>query len=98
MRQQIEEEIRQFLVNEVLDGPELADLPLDAPLLGGLIDSFGLVTLIDFVEERYEVNIGNDEMVRDNFRSVAALAGFIQAKRDPSTWPAEGPTPPPAVT
>jgi acyl carrier protein len=91
---QIADEIRQFLVDEVLEGPEFADFPVDAPLLSGVIDSFGLVTLIDFLEDRFGVTIGNEEMVKDNFRSVEALAAFIESKRRAGSS-GDGPLPPP---
>lgn len=90
----IADEIRQFLVDEVLEGPEFADFPIDAPLLSGVIDSFGLVTLIDFIEDRFGVTIGHEEMVKDNFRSVEALASFIESKREGAESAREGPPAP----
>jgi acyl carrier protein len=85
MRTEIEEEISQFLVDEVLEEPEFDELPKDAPLLSGLLDSFALATLIDFIEDRYMVTVDGDEMVKDNFRSVEALAAFIESKQDSSS-------------
>jgi acyl carrier protein len=88
MSEEIEAEIKQFLVDEVLEGPEFAELPVDAPLLGGVLDSFALVTLIDYLEDRFEISIDNDEMVKENFASVEAVAAFVEEKRAPSDPPA----------
>ncbi len=41
---------------EILEG-EGVDLSTDAPSLAGLIDSFGLMSLLGFVEERFGVSI-----------------------------------------
>ena len=80
MQLEIEKEIRTFIVEEVLDESEEVELPEDIPLLSGLLDSFGLMSLIGFLEDRYKVIIRNDQVVKNNFESVSALAAFLEAK------------------
>lgn len=75
----IEDEIQTFLTTEVLEeGAE--DLSPEQPLLTGLLDSFGLLALLNFLEERFGVAIPHDEVVTENFRSVRALAAFVEGK------------------
>jgi acyl carrier protein len=74
----VADEIRTFIEEEVLDGDE--HLTQDQPLLTGLLDSFGLMALLGFIEERYELPISNDLVVSENFGSVEAVARFIQGK------------------
>lgn len=76
----IEEEIRTFLTTEVLE-EEAEDLSPEQPLLTGLLDSFGLLALLNFLEERFGVAIPHDQVVTENFRSVRALAAFVEDKR-----------------
>lgn len=76
----IEEEIRTFLTTEVLE-EEAEDLSPEQPLLTGLLDSFGLLALLNFLEERFGVAIPHDQVVTQNFRSVRALAAFVEDKR-----------------
>ncbi len=79
MSAEITIELTKFLTSEVLeDVPELSD---DQPLLTGLLDSFGLLALLNFIEERFGVAIPHEEVVADNFRSVSALAAFVDSKR-----------------
>lgn len=79
MSADIQNDLTEFLTTEVLeDVPELAP---DQPLLTGLLDSFGLLALLNFIEERFGVTIPHDEVVTDNFRSVGALAAFIESRR-----------------
>lgn len=79
MTSDIQAELTEFLTTEVLeDVPELSP---DQPLLTGLLDSFGLLALLNFIEERFDVAIPHDEIVTNNFRSVSALAELIASKR-----------------
>lgn len=79
----IEQEIRTFILEEVLEDAE-AGLPPGQPLLSGLLDSFGLMSLLGFIEERFDVTITNDQVVSENFKTVEALAAFVEKKQDES--------------
>ena len=74
-----QEDLAEFLTQEVLE--DVPELKPEQPLLTGLLDSFGLLALLNFIEERFGVTIPHDEVVTDNFRSVSALAQFIDSKR-----------------
>lgn len=43
----------------------------------GLIDSTGVLELVSFVEEKYNINVEDDEIIPDNFDSVSNLRDFI---------------------
>lgn len=79
MSADIQSALTQFLTEEVLE--DVKELSPDQPLLRGLLDSFGLLALLNFIEEEFGVGIPHDQVVTDNFRSVTALAEFIESKR-----------------
>lgn len=79
MSADIQQGLTQFLVSEVLE--DVKELSPDQPLLTGLLDSFGLLALLNFIEEQYGVEIPHDLVVTDNFKSVSALAAFVESKR-----------------
>lgn len=79
MTDEIKDELIDFLKAEVLE--ESTELSPDQPLLQGLLDSFGLLALLNFIEEQYGVVVDHDQVVPSNFNSVAALATFIESKR-----------------
>jgi acyl carrier protein len=79
MSADMEQEITKFIVEEVLDDSD--GLKPDQPLLTGLLDSFGLMSLLAFIEENYQVTIPNNEVVTANFQSVEVLASFVQSKQ-----------------
>jgi acyl carrier protein len=47
----------------------------------GIFDSMGFVLLIDFLEEKYGIKANDDELIEDNFESIAAITNFVQRKK-----------------
>jgi len=52
----------------------------DAPLLGNVIDSTGVIELIVFVQERFVISVEDEEVMTDNFGSVKNVVAFIEKK------------------
>jgi acyl carrier protein len=80
VREEIEKNIRNFIVEEVLEENDSQDLPEDIPLLSGVLDSFGLMSLLSFLEDRYDLIINNNQVVAQNFESIRALTIFVENK------------------
>jgi acyl carrier protein len=81
MREQIEQEIRSFLLDDVLTIGYEEVLASDVRLLSGVLDSLGLVQLLEFLEERFGVAVDGDDIVDENFSSLASVAAFVEGKR-----------------
>ena len=47
----------------------------------GLIDSIGVLELIAFLEQTFDITIKDDETVPDNLDSLGRIAAFIQRKK-----------------
>ena len=79
------DEIREFVVNNFLfgDGENLKDNT--SFLDEGIIDSTGILELITFLEERYTITIGDDEVVPENLDSLQNVARFLKVKLDMSS-------------
>jgi acyl carrier protein len=61
--------------------PDL-ELRDEDPFLGlGVIDSLGLIELVEHVRARYGIEIEDVEITEENFGSVAALVAFVEGKR-----------------
>lgn len=45
---------------------------------GGYLDSFELMSLISLLSEGFNVEIGVDEIVPENFNSVAAMVAMVE--------------------
>lgn len=46
----------------------------------GLLDSMGLLFLIDFIKEEFDVEVKDSELIEENFESVNNIATFIYKK------------------
>ncbi len=72
----IEEEIRSFIADELLEAPAIDGDPLEE----GLLDSLALEQLISHLESRFQIDVGEGELTEDDVGSVAALAAFLRRK------------------
>ncbi len=76
-------QIRDYLSRNFLftdDGYEHEDN--DSFLELGIIDSFGFMELLHWVEQTFAIPVAEDELVPDNFDSVRKLTTFIIGKKD----------------
>jgi acyl carrier protein len=79
--QTIEQEIRQFIIDNFLFGEEDSRLCNDDSFLQqGVIDSTGVLELVAFLEEKYAIQIKDDELVPANLDCVNDLVRFIDRK------------------
>ena len=79
---QIADEIRNFVVENFLFGQTSAIPDEDASLLEtGVIDSTGVLELVSFLEERFEVRVEDTELVPENLDSLRRLSDFVRRKQ-----------------
>jgi acyl carrier protein len=76
----ISNRIKEFIAGELMFEDKTAALTEDTPLLGGVIDSLGLMQLISFIEEEFDVAIDDAEVTTDNFRTVADIEHLVAQK------------------
>ena len=75
------EKIRHFIVETFLFDADEAALGDDESLLdSGIIDSTGVLELVAFVEEEFDIEVKDDELVPENLDSISKLAAFIEKK------------------
>jgi acyl carrier protein len=54
----------------------------DASLLAsGIVDSLGVLELVNFAEQEFRIVLDNDDLLPENFESIAALARLVERKR-----------------
>ena len=81
-------ELEAFILEEIALGRELESIDPDEDLLArGVIDSLAVTQLVAFLEERYSIRVTDEELIPDNFRSVARMEAFVERKRPRAqTW------------
>jgi acyl carrier protein len=79
--QNLQSDIRQFIVENFLFGQHANTLTDDASFLdNGIIDSTGVLELIAFLEERFGISIADEELLPANLDSVNRVCGFVGRK------------------
>jgi acyl carrier protein len=71
-------ELIRFIREELAGDSEAEAITEDAPLIDrGIIDSMALMRLVTFIEERTGVRIPDDEVMPDNFQTVADIEEMV---------------------
>jgi acyl carrier protein len=75
-------ELRKFIFDNFLmarNDLELHDS--DSLYDKGIIDSTGVLELVDFIEETYQIKIADEELTPDNLDSIDRICVYLERKR-----------------
>lgn len=79
--QQLEQEVRQFVIDNFIFDSDHHSFSNDASFFEtGLLDSVGVLSLVEFVKEKYGISVEDDELLPENWDSVNRIATFVQAR------------------
>ena len=78
----IETEVRQYVLENFLFGRTEVEVSSDASFLDlGIIDSTGVLELVTFLEDKYQIKIEDEELVPANLDSLNGITRFVEVKR-----------------
>lgn len=82
METQIRAELTEFIVTNYLFG-DITRVPQDDDTLveEGIIDSTGILELIEFLESRFDIEVSEAETVPGNLGSISSLTSYVMSKR-----------------
>ena len=67
-----------YVKNEYLEDED-EEITLDTPLIsGGIVDSFSMVSLKRFLENKYKISIPDDKATPDAFDSVNKIVKLVR--------------------
>ncbi|MBN2088520.1 acyl carrier protein [candidate division KSB1 bacterium] len=76
------QEIQNYIHESFLFAHQPVTLsPADSLLDKGIIDSTGVLELISFLENQYQIQIKDDEILPDNLDSIEKITRFIKRKQ-----------------
>lgn len=75
----IEAELRNFL-SPKLPPASGNGLRNEDPLLGNILDSNGVIELVEFVQERFGITVDDEDITLENLDSVKNAAAFVSRK------------------
>ena len=71
--------IRSYIIEATLsDKKDIKDDTLIFDV--GLLDSMGLLFLIEFLKEEYDVEVNDEELNPENFKSINSIVLYVEEK------------------
>jgi acyl carrier protein len=73
--------LKDFICKNFLFTSDAVNIEDDTSFLeSGIVDSTGILELIDFLEEKFEIQIENREVIPENLDSLNNIERFISTK------------------
>jgi len=74
--------IKVFIVEEFMPDVPAEELEDDFDLLtGGVVDSLGLLKVVAWLEDEFDIGVDDSELGPDSFRTVAAIKAYVDQAR-----------------
>ena len=71
------ENVKEYVIDEYVEDD--TEITYDTPLItGGIVDSFSMVSLKRFLENKYEISIPDDKATPEAFDSVNKICALIK--------------------
>ena len=78
---QVIETLKKYIRDELAPEQDLVDLDESLSLIEtGILDSMGIVKLVDFIETEYQIKVEDQDLVPDNFEKIGSIAELIARK------------------
>ena len=76
---EIKEKLKKYVLDTAFTDLEKIE---DNTLLfeEGILDSMGLISLITFLEETFNIKISDTDLELENFKSIEAMTGFVESR------------------
>ena len=52
-------------------------------LESGVIDSLGILDVVSYLEQSFQIEVSDEDLVPDNFATIQSIASFVEQKRSP---------------
>lgn len=73
-------EIRGFIVASFRDGRGTGIDPITPLVTSGIVDSAGVLQVVEFLEHRFHIQIADEEVGVKSFNSLGAMAALVSRK------------------
>jgi len=74
--------LREFITDAFLPSSGVDSFEDDDSFMeSGIVDSTGILELLEFIEDTFHIQVQDEEVIPDNLDSLAKLAAFILRKK-----------------
>lgn len=78
----VEQQVRDYILENYLFTDDQSALNnADSFLETGILDSTGILEVIYFIEEDFDIKVEDDEMIPENLDSVDHIVAFVSRKQ-----------------
>lgn len=75
--------LKGFVTDKFLPSAGMEDFDDDDSFMDkGIIDSTGVLELLEFIEEQFDIGVEDEEIIPDNLDSIKKLTKFIHKKKE----------------
>lgn len=78
----IEDRIREFVLKQFPLTRKSGIKGSDRWLESGLVDSLGILELVHFLENKFSIQISDEDLLPENFHSLDAVVAFVGRKSE----------------
>jgi acyl carrier protein len=76
-----QEALKRYLTQDLLSDHKNLNLSIDDNLLiGGLVDSLGIMQLISFIEQNFNIRVPPEDVTIEHFRSIRVISEYIESR------------------
>ena len=77
---EIREQVREFIVENFLFGSDEGLTDEVSFLDEGIIDSTGILELVSFLEEAFDIAVEDEELIPENLDSIKNVVAYLEKK------------------
>lgn len=87
MERQYERELREYVRDNFLFGQEDVELKNDDSFMErGIVDSTGVLELVAFLEEKFQVKVEDEDLIPANLDSINNLLRYLEKQQSLKKW------------
>jgi acyl carrier protein len=81
----VHEQIKKFITTHFPSARNRNIRNDDRLLENGILDSLGVLDLVNYIEEEFKITVVDEDLVPEHFQTIEHLAVFVQEKNASST-------------
>ena len=72
--------LKEYIREELMNGSSGELDESENLLAAGIIDSLGILRLVSFVEEKFGIEVPDEDVTIDNFQSVKSMSDYVASQ------------------
>ncbi len=70
--------LMDYIKNEIIRNRNARLNEEDDLLSAGILDSLGILQLVGYIDKAFGIQVPDEDVVYDNFKSISALVAYLQ--------------------